>query len=265
MRKQTFLVSLAAVVTLILSSCSSNKDFVYLQDMKPGLSYEADQKYEAVIHRDDRLDITVSCKNPELALPFNMQGGSFNVASDGTISETTGGNASTKGYRVDVDGYIDFPILGKLRVEGMTVGQVTDMIKRQIIQGNYIKEPIVQLEFLNFKYTVLGAVSNPGTYSVVGDRVTLIDAIAKAGDLDAKARVEKVSVIREENGNRRMYTHDLRERAIFDSPAYYLQQNDIVYVEPKYRKKDTESRVWQYATFAVSLGTLAASLIWATK
>lgn len=263
MRKETFPIILA--VALLMTSCASRKNFVYLQDMKPGLTYLVDQKYEAVIHRDDRLDITVSCKNPELALPFNVQSGSFSVAPDGSVSQATGSLERSKGYRVDVDGYIDFPILGKLRVEGMTVGQVTDLIRRKIIEGSYIKEPLVQIEFLNFKYTVLGAVGSPGTYTVTGDRVTLIDAIAKAGDLSSKARLDKVEVIREENGNRRMYTHDLRDRAVFDSPAYYLQQNDIVYVEPKYRKKDTEDRTWQYATFAVSIGTLVTSFLWATK
>lgn len=252
---------------LLLSSCASRKNFVYLRDMYPGTSYPTTMKHEAVIHRDDRLSIVVTSKNPELAIPFNMQGGAFRLSSDGSV--TTSDAASTgvreKGYRVDVDGNIDFPILGKLYVEGMTVTQAKDLIKSKIQQGNYIKEPLVSIEFLNFKYTVLGAVANNGTYTVEGDRVTLLEAIAKAGDLSPKARIDRVKVIREEGGERKMYTHDLRDKTVFDSPAFYLQQNDIVYVEPKYRKKDNEDRGWQYASFLISIASIVTSVLWVLK
>lgn len=143
--------------------------------------------------------------------------------------------------------------------------QVTELIKKQIQEGNYIKDPLVTIEFLNFKYTILGAVERTGTFSVEGDRITLIDAIAKAGDLTPKARIDRVTVIREQNGERRMYTHDLRDMEIFESPAYYLQQNDIVYVEPKYKKKDKEDRGWQYASFFVSIASLVTSIFWVLK
>lgn len=255
------------VISLLLSSCASRKDFVYLNDMRPGIDYPIDFKHEAVIHRDDRLAITVSSKNPELAIPFNMQGGSFRLETDGSVNATSekGGISNEKGYRVDIDGNIDFPILGKLHVEGMTVSRATDLIRDKIIQGNYIKEPLVSIEFLNFKYTVLGAVGGVGTYSVRGDRITLLEAIAQAGDLTSKAKLDAVTVIREENGGLKMYTHDIRRMDIFNSPAFYLQQNDIVYVEPKYKKKDGEDRGWQFATFFVSIAGLATSIIWAFK
>lgn len=265
MKKNLFLLG-GLVVTLLLSSCASRKNFVYLNDMYPGLSYPAENKHEAIIHRDDRLSIVVSSKNPELALPFNMNGGTFRMSSNGDISTSMPeSEVREKGYRVDVDGNIDFPILGKLNIEGMTVGQVTKFIRDKIIEGNYIKEPLVSIEFLNFKYTILGAVGHTGTFNVEGDRITLIEAIAKAGDLSTKARIDRVTVIREEGGERKMYTHDLRKREIFDSPAFYLRQNDIVYVEPKYRKKDTEDRSWQITTFLVSLGGLITSILWAIK
>lgn len=253
-------------VALLVASCASRKNFVYLQDMRPGLDYPTTLKHEAVIHRDDRLGITVSSKNPELAIPFNMQGGVFRLDAAGNVDATGGTtNVREKGYRVDVNGQIDFPILGKLYVEGMTVSQATELIKKQIQEGNYIKDPLVTIEFLNFKYTILGAVERTGTFSVEGDRITLIDAIAKAGDLTPKARIDRVTVIREQNGERRMYTHDLRDMEIFESPAYYLQQNDIVYVEPKYKKKDKEDRGWQYASFFVSIASLVTSIFWVLK
>lgn len=261
MKKQMVFMGLLAV--LLLTSCASRKSFVYLQDMETDKEYPLEVKHEAKVHRDDRLAITVSCKQPALAIPFNMQGGNFSVTADGDVTRQ-GGSGMEKGYRVDIDGNIDFPILGKLQVEGKKVSEVKEMIQDRIKAGNYIKDPLVSIEFLNFKYTVLGA-AGAGSYSVEGDRITLLEAIAKAGDLATNARVDKVSVIREENGVRKVYTHDLRTKDVFESPAYYLQQNDIVYVEPKYKKKDTEDRAIQYGTLVLSVFASICSLLWVIK
>ena len=265
MKKQVVFLSLLAIV--LLSACASKKNFVYLQDMEMGESYPFDVKHEAIVHRDDRLSITVSCKNPELAIPFNTPNETFRIGSDGNVTASADFTSSVqqKGYRVDIEGNIDFPILGKLHVEGQTISQVTDLIKSRIMQGNYIKDPLVSIEFLNFRYTVLGAVANNGTFSVNGDRITLIEAIAKAGDLTAKARIDRVAVIREVGNERKIFFHDLRSRDVFDSPCFYLQQNDIVYAEPKYRKKDVEDRGWQVATTLLSVVTAVCSVLWAIK
>lgn len=267
MKRKLFFIGWMAIASLLLASCASRKKFVYLQDMQPDVSYPVETKHEAVIQRDDRLAITVGSKNPELAIPFNMQGGAFRLTADGSVatSDTPASGSLEKGYRVDVDGHIDFPILGKLYVEGLTVSQATELIRRLIREGDYIKEPLVSIEFLNFKYTVLGAVGHTGTFRVDGDRVTLLEAIANAGDLSPKARTNRVTVIREEDGQRKMYTHDLREKELFNSPAFYLRQNDIVYVEPKYRKKDGEDRGWQISTLLISIGSLITYILWATK
>ena len=248
---------------LALSSCVSSKDFVYLQDMQVGERYPFERKHEAVVHRDDRLSITVSCKQPELALPFNAQNAAVKVSSTGEISASADG--TDKGYRVDVDGNIDFPMLGKINVEGRTLAEVTQIIKNGIIEGNYIKNPLVAVDFLNFKYTVLGAVGSNGTYTVRGDRVTLLEAIANAGDLATNARVDKVTVIREIGKERQIFVHDLRSSNIFNSPCFYLQQNDIVYVEPKYRKKERSERIAQYVTMTLSAIATACTVIWAVK
>ena len=248
---------------LALSSCVSSKDFVYLQDMQVGERYHFERKHEAVVHRDDRLSITVSCKQPELALPFNTQTAAVRVSSTGEISSAPDGN--DKGYRVDVDGNIDFPMLGKINVEGRTLAEVTQLIKNGIIEGNFIKNPLVSVDFLNFKYTVLGAVGSNGTYTVRGDRVTLLEAIANAGDLGTNARVDKVTVIREIGNERQIFVHDLRSSNIFNSPCFYLQQNDIVYVEPKYRKKERSERIAQYVTMTLSAIATACTVIWAVK
>lgn len=259
-REPFFLVMLAAVI--VLSSCTSTKSFVYLQDMELGHGYPYDTKHEAVVHLNDRLDITVSSKSPELAVPFNAGNGAFTITGSGAVSA---GAEGKKGYRVDVDGNINFPILGKLHVEGLKVSEVTEMIRSRIVEGQYIKDPLVSLEFLNFKYSVLGAVGGNGTYTADGDRITLLEAIAKAGDLSGKARANRVAVIREEDGQRVMYMHDLRSKELFRSPCYYLQQNDIVYVEPRYRKQDGEDKSWKYITGVLSFITATCSVIWATK
>lgn len=256
MKKQLLFISFLAAV--LLSSCSSRKDFVYLNDMNVGTKYTFDAKHEATVHRDDRLNITVSCKNPELAIPFNIQDGNFQVGADGSVKAS--GNANEKGYRVDKDGNIVFPLLGTLNVEGKTVQQVTDMIRQRIIEGGYIKDPLVTMEFLNFKYTVLGAVGSRGTYNVKGDRITLLEAIAQAGDLTGRARLDRIAVIRESGNDRQVYMHDIRNKSIFDSPAFYLQQNDIVYVEPKYRKQDKEDRGYHILTVLLSVAATATSI-----
>lgn len=262
MKEKNLLLCLMAI--LLLSSCASRKKFVYLQDMEMGEKYPLTAKHEAVIHRDDRLSITVSSKQPELAVPFNANNGDVRVNADGEITATPSGSRE-KGYRVDVDGNINFPILGELHVEGMTVSQLTEMIKTRIIDGNYIKNPLVSIEFLNFKYTVLGAAGRTGTFSVNGDRITLLEAIANAGDVSTRGRVDNVAVIRESGGELQVYNHDLRSKDIFDSPCYYLQQNDIVYVEPKYQKKDNEEKSWQFFTGLISVASVVVSLLWVLK
>lgn len=262
MRKHLVMAVLA--LALLLPSCTSPKKFLYLQDMEPGQNYPVKVKHEAIIQRDDRLSITVSCKSPELAIPFNINSGSFKVSSDGSINTySESADIRERGYRVDVEGFIDFPILGKLYVEGLTVSQAIELIKNRIEEGNYIKNPLVSIEFLNFKYTVLGAVASNGSYSVEGDRITLFEAIAKAGGLTDKAKVDRIAVIRETGDDRQMYIADLRTKDVFNSPCFYLQQNDIVYVEPKYLKKDAEDRGWQIGTTVLSVVTAACSVIWA--
>ena len=145
------------------------------------------------------------------------------------------------------------------------MSQVTEMIKNKIIEGNYIKDPQVSLEFLNFRYTVLGAVGHAGTFSVDDDRVTLLDAIANAGDLKSNAKLGSVAVIRESNGERKIYVHDIRSKEIFQSPCYYLQQNDIVYVEPKHKSREREGRIFQIGGIVLSLASVVASMLWVFK
>ena len=245
------------IILCILASCSSKKDYLYVNDMIPGVEYPMAMRHQAVVQRDDRLRITVSCRQPELAIPFNP------VRSNGS-----GDGAEADGsYRVDVDGSIDFPVLGRLKVEGLTLHEVAGYIRDLLIGNNYIKEPIVNVDFVNFRYTVLGAVSSNGTYSAGGDRVTILEAIAKAGDLTPQANLDEIMVIREEGDKRRAYQLDIRKSDIFDSPCYYLQQNDIVYVRPNTKKGDSNNtdKTLRWLTVILSVVTAGCSLTWAIR
>lgn len=246
-------------MALLLTSCAAPRKLMYLNDMMPGEQYDVNLESATVIHSNDRLDIKVSCKNPELAVPFNAQLGSYQVSPDGSVKSA--GVDLNAGYRVDDDGNIVFPVLGKINVGGKTIKEVSEIIETMIEAGDYIKNPEVTIEFLNFKYTVLGAINGKGTYTVDGDKVTIIEAIAKAGDLAKNARLDRIAVIRMINGKYEIFYNDIRTAEIFKSPTYYLQQNDIVYVEPKHKERN--ERAWQTATFIVSFGSLASTILWA--
>ncbi len=260
-----YLLMAGLLAVLIFSSCS-RKSYVYLQDMDDMTEYPIPQKYEAIIHRDDKLSIIVNSKNPELTIPFNIPGGGgFSVSSDGTVTSSSNGadnGKSTKGYLVDINGDIDFPILGKLHVEGLTRNQLTELIKNKLIIEDLIKEPIVHVDFLNFKFSVLGEVGKVGTYEVTGDRITLLEALAMAGDLNQQARVDRVAVIREYGNKRRIFFHDLRKKDIFDSPCFYLQQNDVVYVEPGSQQAEQKmQRRYSLWTMLLTSVTTITSLV----
>ena len=259
-------VCMTAVALLLLASCASPKKFVYLSDMEPGKQYPVNTETVTIVHENDRLDIKVSCKNPELAVPFNSQVGAYKMSVDGGVS-AAGGETLEKGYRVDADGNIVFPILGKIKVGGKSLKQISDMIASMISEGGYIRDPQVSIEFLNFKYTVLGAVGGKGTFTVDGDRITILEAIAKAGDLQPRARLDRVAVIRTIDGKQEIYYNDIRTADIFMSPTYYLQPNDIVYVEPRYKERsgfDNTIRITSMITTLISVGSILFSVLTGT-
>ena len=219
-----------------LASCSAPKEVLYLQDIASIKEENIDKNYEVIIHKDDLLAILVNSKDPELALPFNMPVVTYQIGAQTTAQQRL------LGYRVDQNGDIDFPILGKIHVEGLTRMQVTELIKQKLMSEDLIKDPIVTVQFLNFKVSVMGEVTRPGTFDISGDRITLLEALSMAGDLTIYGRRDRVAVIREKDGKRRILYHDLRSSEIFQSPCYYLQQNDIVYVEPN-KAKTGQSRI----------------------
>lgn len=244
---------------ILFSACNSTKEVVYLQDVVPLKQQDIERKYEVFIHEDDLLSIMVNSKDPELALPFNMPLVTYQIGSESS------GQQRVLGYLVDTNGDIDFPILGKIHVVGLSRLELRDLIKEKLISGDYIKDPVVTVQFLNYKVSVMGEVARPGSFTITGDRITLLEALSMAGDLTIYGRRDRVAVIREENGKRTILFHDLRSSDIFTSPCYYLQQNDIVYVEPNKAKagqrdinQNNSVSVW---LSAVSVLAAVASLL----
>lgn len=229
---------------LLLTACTSSKKILYLQDVQPLKQQDIENQYEVKIHNDDLLAILVNSKNPELALPFNMPLISYQLGYQNNYSQRI------LGYLVDSDGNIDFPILGKIHVAGMTRKELTEYLKQRLMDEDYIKDPIVTVQFLNFKISVMGEVNRPGSFDISSDRITLLEALSKAGDLTIYGRRDRVAVIREVDGVRTILYHDLRSSDIFQSPCYYLQQNDIVYVEPN-KAKTGQSRINQNNSVSV--------------
>ena len=209
----------------LLASCASSKKVVYLQDVDVNKRIKAESEYKTVIHTDDLLSIIVSCDDLESALPFNTP-----MIGLGREVSTTSTQQIPRGYLVDKNGVIDFPVLGKLKVEGISRNDLAEMLKEKL--SVYLKNPIVTIQFQNFKVTILGEVKSPGSYKVVSERVSLLDALGMAGDLQINGKRKNVLVMREQGGEKIFARIDLTSSDFIDSPFFYLQQNDVVYVEP---------------------------------
>lgn len=261
--KQKFNLLAVLLIMLAASSCRTRTQMVYLQDIAPGVEYPVQPTKDLVIQNDDKLTIKVTCKNPELAMAFNMPGsGGYSIGNDGTIHSTTS-TGSDVSYTVGDDGTIDFPIIGKVQARGLTCRQLSESIKNELRERNLIMDPFVTTQITNFTYSVLGEAKKVGTIEVKGkDRVTILDAIAQSGDLTQDAKLERIAVIREENGKRQIYHVDIRSKSLFDSPVYYLKQNDLIYIEPNENKVREESRRnMQWIFTGASLITTIISLI----
>ena len=219
---------LGVLLVVLLGSCASPKNIIYMQDVEPFRQGNIEQIYEPIIHEDDLLAIMVNSRDPELALPFNMPMVTYQL---GTNNGTTG-QQRVLGYLVDRYGDVDFPILGKIRASGLSRMQLTELIKKRLVDEDLIKDPIVTVQFLNFKVSVIGEVSRPGSFTVSGDRITLLEALSMAGDLTIYGNRKNVLLIRDNGGKKEYHRFDLTSIESLNSPYYYLQQNDVVYVEP---------------------------------
>lgn len=244
----------------MLSSCATVKDIAYFQNKVVNQPEKIDKHAGIVIQPKDMLSIVVSSRNPELVTMFNLPVVSYQAGSEIVAG---GGAQRILGYVVDNAGCIDFPVLGPLEVAGMTRWELAEMIKTKLIKGGLLTDAVVTVEFMNFKVSVLGEVNAPGTYTIEGDKVTVLQAISLARDLTIFGMRENVSVIRERDGERTIYQINLCDVNLFKSPAYYLQQNDIIYVEPnkeKARQSTTDDKTLRMTSIFVSGGSLVVSV-----
>ena len=185
---------------------------------------------DITVQPKDQISIVVSSKDPELAALFNLTRVQYRAGSTDWRSGSYNGEVS--GYTLDDQGAIDFPVLGSLTVAGMTKDRIAAMIKKRLMEENLVNDPVVTVEFMNLYFSVLGEVKNPGKYSITKDQITLLEALSMAGDLTIYGKRDAIFVIREENGQRVTHWVDIRSKDIFESPVYYLKQNDVVYVQP---------------------------------
>ena len=254
------LLSTICVAILALSSCGSVKDIAYFQNKAVNEPEAIDKHAGIVIQPKDMLSIVVSSRNPELVAMFNLPVISYQAGSEVVAG---GGQQRLMGYVVDNEGKIDFPVLGPINVAGLTRWELSELIKKRLLDDGLLTDAVVTVEFMNFKVSVIGEVNNPGTFSIEGDKVTVLQAISLARDLTIFGERENVTVIRERNGERVMYEINLCDVSMFQSPAYYLQQNDVVYVQPskiKARQSTTDDKALRMTSIFVSGGSLLVSL-----
>lgn len=213
------------IICLISSSCVSNKKIVYFQGAENTI--DETKVTEAKIQPNDNLLILVSSPKVEVSDIFN----SIQINERGNSTQES---LALQGYIVDKDGYINFPILGRVKLGGLTKNEAINLLQEKI--SEYVVESTVNIRFLNFRVTVLGEVNKPGVYTVTNETISLPEALGLAGDMTIHGRRNNVLVCREVNGKKEFYRMDMTSPDLFRSPNYYLQQNDIVYIQPNKAK-----------------------------
>ena len=255
MKKNLFLLLVAIVM---LSSCGNVKNVAYLQNSDYIDFNRSEYLYDAHIMPKDVLTITVSTVNPEASAPYNLIVRSTLTSTSSSIG-TSGGSLQT--YLVDNNGTIEFPVLGTLQVGGLTKAQCEQMIHDKLRPYmNASENPVVTVRMSNYKISVLGEVARPGMFTVGNEKINILEALAQAGDLTIYGVREKVKLIRENSqGKKEIHTLNLNDADIISSPYYYLQQNDIVYVEPN-KVKAQNSSVGSMTTLWFSATSILISL-----
>lgn len=249
----------------LLGACGSSRNIVYFQDLRPGESEQViDASYELRLRPEDKISIIVNSRDPQLTNLFNLPYVSRQLGQPAVTGSISGTSQGISAYTLDNDGYIDFPVLGSIKLSGKTREEVAVYVKNELISHNLVKDPIVTVEFVNLCISVLGEVNQPGRYLIDRDKPTLLDAISMAGDLTIYGKRDKVLVLRNEEGVQRVYGVDLRSGSyLYSSPVYYLQQNDVIYVEPnemKARQATVNGNNVRSTSFWISLASLFTSI-----
>lgn len=249
-------ILLMAMLALALASCNTSKKIVYFQDIQVNRPEVITEARDITVQPKDQISILVSSKDPQLAALFNLPRVQYRVG-DNNMQNT---NGDVSGYTLDTEGYIDFPVLGRLYVAGMTKSEIASFIKKRLMDENLINDPVVTVEFMNLYYSILGEVNSPGKYMITKDQITLLEAISMAGDLTIYGKRDAVFVVREEDGQRVTHWVDLRTQDLFHSPVYYLKQNDVIYVQPN-KVRAGQSTINENSVKSVSLWISIASFL----
>ena len=231
-------IMLLLVVIVVITSCASREKLQYYRGIE-NISQQQPTNYEPVLKQDDLLMIVVLAPTPELAADFNLT--SFSLIGDGVSAAGRPDVINTQmryqSYLIDNQGFIEFPVLGKIQLGGLTRTEALNLLKTKL--KSYINDPIVNLRILNYKVTVQGEVVRPGTFTTATERITLPEALSLAGDLTIYGKRENILIIREIDGKKESHFVDMTKSDFINSPYYYLSQNDVVYVEPNKTKMNS--------------------------
>ncbi len=236
---------------LLLISCASRKDIVYMQNVDSISSSDEFKNHEPVLQNDDLLSIIVSADQPELTIPFNMP----QIQGNYQINENQNG---IKTYLIDAYGYIEFPVIGKIKLAGLTRNEAINTLKNQI--KVYITNPTINLRILNYKISVLGEVLKPGIYNFTSERITLLEALSDAGDLTIYGKRNNILLIRESDGKKTYNRVDITKADFINTPFYYLSQNDVILVEPN-KTRINASVIGPNATVIISSLSLLTTIL----
>ena len=262
-------ILLIITTILLFSACRSSQEVAYISDAERDSAQAMLSTYSTAIHPGDQLYIYVYSLTPEAAIPFNQE--THTVVAEITHQNTVQGSNQPKelaetiqqrnisqvtGYLVDEAGTITFPILGKILAVGLTQDSLASKIQQLLVKGGYLNDPVVTVTSMNFRVTVIGEVAKPQELHITGDRLTILEALAMCGDLTMDGKRENVTVMREKNGIATPINIDLTKKTLFDSEVYYLQSNDVVYVEPsevKKRRMHRDENWPKYVTSTISI------------
>ena len=242
------LMGLAALSIVLFTSCYHTKELAYVSDAERDSAQVILNNYTATIHPGDQLYIYVSSQTPESVIPFNEE---TNKGSETSVAN---------GYNVADDGCIIFPVLGKIMAIGLTRDSLAHVIEHRLLSEGQVTDPVVEVKMMNFRVAVIGEVKVPRELHLTSERITIFEALAMCGDITMDGKRTNVGVLREVDGVVTLGEIDLTSKELFNSPYYYLQQNDIVYVEPTKKKKRLATRdpnIPSYISFGTSMARFA--------
>ncbi len=254
----------------LFSSCNTQKKILYMQDTENMMTIKNAYEENITLKPEDQIFIIVSCRDPQISAMFNLPyytnriGGveSYNSSNFTVNSYTSASNVM--GYTVDTQGEIDFPILGKVKVAGLKRLEVVDLIKQKLVESSQIKDPVVTVEYMNLGVSVLGEVARPGRFRIDRDHFSFFDALGMAGDLTINGQRKNVTLIRHTDDGDQIYKLDLtKASSIYGSPAFHVQQGDVIYVAPtskRARESSVNGNTIRSAGFWVSIASAATSV-----